>query len=150
MTGVNFLCLERPSRWDKSRSVLRMLIVFCSLAVVSAQTNTGEIAGLVLDSSGGVLPGVSVSAVHAASGFELQRVTNDQGHFLLPELPVGEYTLTIELPGFNRLVERGLVIEVGRRLRTEFTLEIGDIVVLTEPHTGEEVRGLKRVVPRGI
>ena len=51
------------------------------------QFNTGEIAGVVADRTGAVLPGVEVHALHNDSGFAIDRVTDGSGRFFLPSLP---------------------------------------------------------------
>jgi len=91
----------------------------------SAQTNTGEIDGVVVDTGGGVLPGATVVATHPASGFTVERVTDAAGRFFLPALSSGEWEVTAELPGFQRVIRTGITIEIGRTVQLEFTLSIG-------------------------
>jgi hypothetical protein len=98
-----------------------------SVAALSAQTNTAEISGSVKDASGAVLPGVSVSATHGASGVKVERVTGDRGEFLLPNLALGGHTLEVELSGFKRLVREGVVLNVGQKVELGFVLEVGDL-----------------------
>ena len=93
----------------------------------SAQTNTGEIGGLVVDVSGGVLPGATVVAIHPASGFTIERVTDAEGRVFLPALPTGVWEVAAELPGFRRAIQTGITLELGRTLQLEFTLSLGAI-----------------------
>lgn len=86
------------------------------------QTNTGEIAGIVRDSTGGVLPGAIVTVSHSASGTVLKRVTDGQGRFLLRSLPIGQWDITATLTGFAGRTRRGIVVEPGRTPTIEFTL----------------------------
>ena len=65
------------------------------------QYNTAEISGTVRDEQGGLLSAVSVVATHSALGFRLERITDGGGRFFLPALPVGEYSLTVELDGYR-------------------------------------------------
>ena len=92
-----------------------------------AQTNTGAIGGMVVDASGGVLPGSTVVAAHSASGFTIARVTDTEGRFFLPALPTGGWDVTAELPGFQRVTQTGITLELGRTLQLEFTLSLGAI-----------------------
>ena len=71
-------------------------------ATAAAQTNTAELLGVVADESGAVLPGTLVVATHPASGTVIERVTDAEGRFFLPGLATGEWTVTAELPGFQR------------------------------------------------
>ena len=96
-------------------------------ASASAQTNTGEIGGVVVDASGGVLPGTTVVATHPASGFAIERVTDAEGRFFLPALPTGGWEVAAELPGFRPVTQTGIPLELGRTLQLEFTLSIGTI-----------------------
>ena len=96
-------------------------------AGVSAQTNTGELGGVVLDTSGGVLPGTTVVATHPASGFAIERVTNAEGRFFLPALPIGVWEVVAEMPGFQRTTQTGITLELGGSLQLVFTLSLGAI-----------------------
>jgi len=110
-----------------SRFVLPGAVFLFCLTTSFAQTNTAEIVGTVQDTSGAVLPGATVIANHQASGLTVERVTGDQGEFLLPALPVGEHTLIGELPGFKHLVRQGIVLRVGQRASLDLVLELGEI-----------------------
>ena len=92
-----------------------------------AQTNTGEIIGVVKDSSGLVLPGASVTARHTATGFVLERPSDPGGRFSLPALPIGQWDITVALPGFSPQTAAA-VVEIGRTLDLEFTLSVQGIV----------------------
>ena len=96
-------------------------------AGVSAQTNTGQLGGVVLDASGGVLPGTTVVATHPASGFAIERVTDAEGRFFLPALPIGVWEVAVELPGFQRTTQTGITLELGVSLQLVFTLSLGAI-----------------------
>jgi hypothetical protein len=129
------LC-HRPSYASliiKALGCLAPLIMwFAGCATVVAQTNSGEIGGVVKDASGGVLPGATVVARHAASGLVVERVTDGEGRFFLPALPVGEWEISAELPGFSRATQKGIVLAIGRTLDLQFTLSLG---ALTEEVT---------------
>lgn len=80
------------------------LILSCAAAAAAAQTNSGEISGVVRDSQGGVLAGTTVVAEHVESRIKVERVTDEQGRYFLPSLRVGTYVLTVELTGFRRVL----------------------------------------------
>src|SRR5688572_4903048 len=70
-------------------SFRRIIVALLLLpAVAAAQTNTDEVAGTVMDESGGVLPGATVTATHPASRTVATRVTDAEGRFFLPALRV--------------------------------------------------------------
>ncbi|MCU1385183.1 MAG: hypothetical protein JWL71_3880 [Acidobacteria bacterium] len=76
-------------------------------------STTGSINGKVADSSGGVLPGVTVSATSPSSMGIQTSVTDTGGNYRFPALPPGTYTVTFELPGFNTLKRENIQISMG-------------------------------------
>ena len=96
-------------------------------ATAAAQTNTGELAGVVRDESGAVLPGTEVLATHLATGFSVLRVTGADGRFFMASLPIGAWEVEAALPGFRRIVQTGVELEIGRTLDLEFSLDLGQI-----------------------
>ena len=93
----------------------------------AAQTGTGRISGLVKDSSGGIVPGVTVIAVHEETGVSQQTVTTDAGLFVFASLPVGPYTLRAELSGFRPLSRAKNLLTVGTDLDVTLVLEPGNL-----------------------
>jgi hypothetical protein len=106
------------------RGLAPVLILFACAAVAAAQEARGTIAGTVLDSSRGVLPGATVTVTNLAMGTEVTVVTNDVGFFQAPYLLPGQYRVTAEMPGFTRLVHDQVELRVGDRLQLEMVLEI--------------------------
>lgn len=66
-----------------------------------AQVNRGSLTGTVRDSSGGVVPGATVTASRAATGFTRTTISSGSGAYSIPELPVGMYSVTAALKGFQ-------------------------------------------------
>ena len=96
-------------------------------ATASAQYNTGEIGGLVRDSSGAVLPGTAITATHRDSGTIVERVTDSQGRYFLPALRIGLWEVAVALNGFATQT-RTLTLEVGRGIELDFTLGVQGVV----------------------
>ena len=128
----------RPGRrsWGQLRGIISSVIASSLLAAGAliltantsfAQYNTAEIGGVVKDAQGGVLPGALVTAVHVASSLRVERTTDNAGRFYLPALPVGEYTLSVELNGFKPLTQKGLILTVGQKIDVPVTLAIGQV-----------------------
>jgi hypothetical protein len=95
-------------------------------ASANSQMNTGEIDGVVQDPTGSVVPNASVSAVEASTHLEYSTKTNGSGEYLLAQLPVGRYNLTVSLEGFKQIVQPNIEVHAGDRLRQAFTLELGE------------------------
>ena len=80
---------------------------------------------VMTDAQGGAMPGATIVARHSAAAFQITRTSGRDGRFLLPGLPVGEYTLSVEMPGFKRAVRTGVVLLLGQQARLDFALELG-------------------------
>src|SRR5436853_4917290 len=72
-----------------------------------AQTSTATILGVVRDTSGALIPGVSISVKHTESGLTRTVISAENGGYSVPLLPVGAYELTTTMPGFKREVRSG-------------------------------------------
>jgi hypothetical protein len=112
------------------RSLIALGITLGSLAgfgslAVAAQINTGEIGGVVRDTTGAVLPGADVLIVHPSTGFTATRVSDAAGRFFFPALQTGQWDVTVSFPGFAGQTRPGVTIEIGRTLDIEFALNPG-------------------------
>ena len=94
--------------------VKRALFV-CALLVlpVAAQAQEATITGTITDATAAVLPGVTVVAVHEASGNQFEGVTDGRGVYRIP-VRVGTYRIAAELPGFTRVERMGVQLLVGQ------------------------------------
>jgi hypothetical protein len=90
-----------------------------------SQMNTGEIGGIVRDPTGAVVLGATVTAVEASTQLKYTTKTNASGEYLLAELPVGQYNLTVSVEGFKQIVQPKVGLHAGDHLRQAFTLELG-------------------------
>jgi hypothetical protein len=86
--------------------------------------NSGELRGLVTDSSGAVVGDVSVTITNVQTGVTATTKTNASGIYDVPSVPIGDYSVTFSKDGFRDFVRKGLVIEVGTTT-VDATLQIG-------------------------
>ena len=100
-------------------------LIFC-VTPAFAQMNTGEIDGTVLDPSGAIIVNATIAVVESSTQLQFSTKTNASGEFLLAQLPVGEYTLTVSVQGFKQAVQSNVSLHAGERLRQTFTLELGE------------------------
>ena len=112
-------------------SIARLLVSLAGVAALLAapafgQMNTAEIAGQVKDPSGAVIAGATVVATHVATYQKFSATTNDSGLYLLPQLPLGEFTLIVGASGFKQAVQEHLALHVGDHLRQDFQLALGE------------------------
>jgi hypothetical protein len=91
------------SRSCRALAHLLFFLLSLSLAGAAAQDDRTGLNGTVIDPSGRALPGVQVVAEQDATGLRRATVTSQSGTFDLPELPVGNYTVTFQREGFQSL-----------------------------------------------
>ena len=95
---------------------------------MNAQTRTGSLSGTVTDSSGGVLPGATVTLVNELSADARNSVSNESGNFVFAAVPPGTYTVKVELSGFQTIETKGIVLRLGEnRNLTAITLGVGGL-----------------------
>jgi outer membrane receptor protein involved in Fe transport len=99
------------------------------LAPVAAfgQASSANLTGTVKDTSGGVLPGVTISAKSVATNDIRTTVTAADGLYRLTNLPRGTYEVSAELEGFKTLRQSGVLLTVGDTVRLDFALDVGAI-----------------------
>ena len=106
--------------------VLAAAILACVPLLVYAQA-TGQINGAVTDSSGGVLPGVTVEATNAGTGAVRTAITGADGLYTIPLLAPGNYTVKASLQGFRTSQREGVRVTVSETARVAFQLEVGQL-----------------------
>lgn len=96
---------------------VRFLFLLCLLILLPiaafAQSSNGSISGNITDSSGGALPGVTISASNIATHATRVAVSNASGHYDLPLLPPGTYDVSSDLAGFQPQRHQNVVVNVG-------------------------------------
>ncbi len=92
-----------------------------------AQSTDASISGAVTDAVGAPAPGASVVAVHTATGQRTAVAANSAGFYSLRPLPIGVYTLTVELAGFRKHEERNLTLTTGQSAQIDVRLDPGDV-----------------------
>src|SRR2546427_5419262 len=108
-------------------SVLLCLVVFVGVVPAGAQVSTGEINGKVVDGTGAVLPGATVTIAGAALIQPQTTVTAESGAYRFPSIPIGTYTVTFELAGFKKLVRDGVIITAGFNAQIDGKLELSTV-----------------------
>jgi len=97
------------------------------LAAVASAQETGEIGGRVTDTSGAVLPGVTVTLTSPVLLQPAVATTGETGAYRFPRLVIGTYTLTFELAGFSRLLREDIKVEIGFTALVHATLEVSGV-----------------------
>ena len=104
-------------------ALLSALLAMSQLAV--AQSDRGTITGIVMDPSKAVVPGAKLVLRNAETGSTTDAQTTATGNFTISSIPVGNYVLTVEAPGFKKAIRSGLRVEVAQTMRLDIALEVG-------------------------
>jgi hypothetical protein len=106
--------------------VLLLVLAFAP-AVAQAQDFRGAIAGRVVDESGGVLPGVTITVTARDTNATHTAVTNETGNYSLLYLAPGTYSVAAELQGFRKMARENVVVRLGDRLEVDFRMQVGQL-----------------------
>ena len=89
------------------------------------QATTAELSGTVQDGTGAVVAGAQVIANNIATNIAHSTVSETNGHYVLGQLPPGDYTVTVQAKGFSKLIQTGLSLQVNQQAELELTLKVG-------------------------
>jgi len=127
---------------DKNFHHFLQLAILCLFAIILSPNlhaqATGSFSGNVLDKAGSALPGVTVTATSEETGLARDSKTNTSGHYLIPLLPVGTYTVRVDIAGFQSAASKSLHLQVDQARELDFSL-VPATVVTTVAVTGEAV-----------
>jgi hypothetical protein len=112
-----------------SKRLYIALLMMCVLlsGTVLGQRTTATLYGVVQDPGGGVVPGATVELTNEETNLVFTVVSNDVGEFTASFIPIGRYTLKIELTGFKTHLRTGLQLTANQQIRYPATLEIGEV-----------------------
>jgi len=89
--------------------------------------NSAEIAGVVSDSSGAAVPNATVKATQIETQLSRTTVSGVDGAYVLPNLPVGPYSLEVTAAGFATYLQKGILLSVGSSVSIPVTLPVGSV-----------------------
>jgi hypothetical protein len=118
-------------RWCFTLCCCFTLLALTSTATF-AQETTATVTGTVTDQSGGVLPGVTVSLKHVATGRTSESVTSAEGGYLISALSIGAYEATFTLSGFQSRTVKGITLNVNDRVQVDASLSTGGVSEVVE------------------
>ena len=104
--------------------VIALLFLSFDVSCV-AQSDRGSITGSLTDPSGGAVANLPVTATNEATGVQTRTVTTGDGYYTIPSLPAGSYSLTVQAPGFEKLIRNGITVSVDAAVRVNLVLTVG-------------------------
>jgi len=117
------------------RSLL-LSAVACFFALsIFAQSDRGSITGTIADPSGAVVASAKIEAKNVDNGSVYEAGSSTTGNYVLPQLPTGNYQLTVTVTGFKKYVKENIFLPVAQTVRVDVKLEVGttsDTVTVTE------------------
>ena len=108
-------------------------------ARVYGQGTFGRLTGIVQDSSGAVIPNVTVKVVNQATAIEKTAITNDHGDYEVTHLNAGTYTVSAESTGFRKFEHRDVLVQALQTVRIDVKFEVGAVGAEITVQTGAPV-----------
>jgi hypothetical protein len=112
--------------------VITLLVVMMLPGFILAQSSDAVLVGIVVDSSGSVLPGSTVAATNTATGVSREVVSNETGAYQIGPLTPGTYEVRSSRTGFKTKIQTNVILQTGATLKVDFSLDVGDIAERVE------------------
>jgi hypothetical protein len=123
----------------QSKFILKFLtLAFCFIFAqnANAQTN-GTLSGTINDPSGAAIPGATVKVVSIETSAERTATSNDDGFYTVPQLPPGNYRITVTQSGFKSSQIAELALGAGQTREVDVSLETGEVSAIVDITTGD-------------
>src|ERR1700735_4285251 len=121
--------MKRFRRWGFRFALVcvGVLGILAGARTSPAQTFRGTILGTVTDSTGAALVGAHVTVHNVDTGVDRSTDTTTDGSYLMPELPVGNYNVTVQMKGFQKTATNGVLVSVAVERRVDAILKPGEV-----------------------
>lgn len=105
------------------------IILLISLLVTCtwSQTTLGTLTGRITDPSDAAIANAAVKATNVGTRLEFRTATTTSGNYVLQQLPVGSYELSVEAPGFRKSIRKSIELNVAQTLSVDLRLEVGQV-----------------------
>jgi hypothetical protein len=107
---------------------LVVLLIALACSPASAQDPTGAIEGVVTDGSAALVPGAHVVATNIDTALAREGMTGADGFYRLTALPIGQYRITVEAPGFASATRQPVIVNVAQTGRVDAQLAVQGVV----------------------
>jgi len=106
---------------------LLSVCLFLCLSLSAQVANNTTLVGTVSDANGAAVADANVTAVNVATNDTYTGTTNEEGSYTISFIREGLYSISVEHAGFNKLTQRGIVVEINKTVRTDFALKVGTV-----------------------
>src|SRR5262245_16641139 len=115
----------------RRRGLVVVLSLLLGVGALRAQSELGNITGVVTDPSRAVIPGAEVTIVNTATNVKKSTITSDGGDFNVPVAP-GAYQVQVSLTGFRRYQADNVIVTAATAVRLDVKLELGALTDTVE------------------
>jgi outer membrane receptor protein involved in Fe transport len=105
-------------------AVVAFMVALCAMGV-QAQTTNATLSGVVQDQQNAVIPNAMVTATQIETGQKHSSRSGPDGHYIIPNLPIGRYQILASSPGFKALVVPSIQLQVNQMAAVNLTLAVG-------------------------
>src|SRR5262245_58662972 len=124
--GARFFGFHFGGTMKRLFGTVVLLCVFISTPTF-AQTSNATVGGTVSDSTGALIPGVTITASNVATGIVTTVITNEAGAYQFASLQTGTYTISAELAGFQTEAFNNVTLGISQQVRLNFALQVGGV-----------------------
>jgi hypothetical protein len=108
--------------------IMTVTVILCNPASVFAQAvNNASIRGVIIDPTGAFIPQAQIKATQTDTMQVRSTLAGSDGSYVLPNLPVGPYSLEVTAPAFNGYLQSGIILQVGNNVQVNVTLQLGAV-----------------------
>src|SRR5215471_8914170 len=136
--------------WLRSLFLGIGLICFVLSAPSLTQVQNASLTGLVADPSRAVVRSAMVTIKNGATNVAMTQETDASGYYFFPALPIGSYSVSVEMAGFKKSVHNEVVLEVGQRGRDDFHLEVGGVSEIVEVAAAQSALETQQAAPNTV
>lgn len=112
--------------------------LICCVGFALGQTDQGRIAGVVVDATGGVVPGASVTITNELTGEARTATTKSDGSFLVVALKPTKYTISASAASFDAITKKGVDLPVGQQIDIELKLQAQGVTAQVDIMSGDD------------
>ena len=135
------------SRTNMARFFVVVALLALAVASVSAQTQAinGTVRGRVSDPAGAAMPKATVSVTNTANGYTREIDSNEEGYYVIPNLPLGTYNVTFKKEGFQTERHSNVILDAGTDAVLDVQLKVGSVSTTIEVTGGAPVLEPSRI-----